>query len=267
MKKIILVLILLSSSVAYAGDPYVKTFYKGKNWTVEDYGITGEFKQCALKSSPFYADPEYPKFGYVYLLISYPSNNFTFCSENFGAYFTIAKKTRLQVDDGKSIVITPETPMPGKSIIDDMMKGVTAKVTVDFEVGAPDVFTFSLLGFTKAYNMLQACAAISSGPVKNDPPPQGSTEARQETATAQARGRKATQWAGVYVGMPADDVLKIHPKKETESESEVLGSDSEGLIVKWTYHGAYLILARREGKGTDSLGFSKCYRVAEIYLR
>ncbi|MBI4621104.1 MAG: hypothetical protein HY739_13235 [Desulfobacterales bacterium] len=44
IKKMILVLVLLSSSVAYAGDPYVKTFNKGKNWTVLEVGITGEFK-------------------------------------------------------------------------------------------------------------------------------------------------------------------------------------------------------------------------------
>ena len=56
MKKIIFVLILLLCSVAYAGDPYVKTFYKGKNWTILEVGITGEFKLCALRSSPFYLD-------------------------------------------------------------------------------------------------------------------------------------------------------------------------------------------------------------------
>jgi len=65
MKKIMLVLVLLSSSVTYAGDPYVKTFYKGKNWTVQEVGITGEFKQCALRSSPDYFDSKYPKYGSV----------------------------------------------------------------------------------------------------------------------------------------------------------------------------------------------------------
>jgi len=47
MKKIVLALILLSSVVAYAGDPYVKSFYTNKNWTVRQVGISGEFtKLC-----------------------------------------------------------------------------------------------------------------------------------------------------------------------------------------------------------------------------
>lgn len=75
------------------------------------------------------------------------------------------------------------------------------------------------------------------------------------------------EWEGVYIGMPADDVLKIHPKSETTEDSLVLGNDSEGLIVRWSYPGAYLTFAKREGEGTDSLGMSKCYRVIEIQLR
>lgn len=77
----------------------------------------------------------------------------------------------------------------------------------------------------------------------------------------------ALEWEGVYIGMPADDVLKIHPKSETTEEPVQLGTDSKGLIVRWSYPGAYLIFAKREGEGTDSLGFTNCYRVIEIELR
>lgn len=175
MKKIILVLVLLSSSVAYAGEPYVKTFNKGKNWTVLEVGMAGEFKQCALRSSPFYLDNgKDPKYGTTFLEISYPSNNVTFSGKNIGAYFKISKQATLQIDDGPSISIIPETPTPGKSIVDNMMKGMTAKITIDFGGGPLDIHTFSLLGFTKAYNMLQDCAGTPSGPAKNDLPPQGS---------------------------------------------------------------------------------------------
>lgn len=175
MKKILFVLILLSSSVSYAGDPYVETFYKGKNWTVLKVGMTGEFKLCALRSSPFYLDNgKNPKYGTTFLEISYPSNNVTFSGENIGAYFKISKQAKLQIDDEASISILPETPLPGKSIVNDMMKGMTAKITIDFGGGPLDIHTFSLLGFTKTYNMLQACAGTSSGPAKDDPPPQGS---------------------------------------------------------------------------------------------
>jgi hypothetical protein len=164
MKKIILVFVLLSSSVAtYAGEPYVKAFNKGKNWTVLEVGIAGESKQCALRSSPFYLDNgKDPKYGITFLEISYPSNNVTFSGENIGVYFKISKQAILKVDNGASISIIPETPIPGKSIIDNMIKGRTAKITIDFGSGPPDIHTFSLSGFSAAYNMLPACSGISA---------------------------------------------------------------------------------------------------------
>lgn len=163
MKKIVIIFVLLSVSfVAYAGEPYVKTYHKGKNWAVVEVGLSGEFKQCALKSAPFYLDNgKNPKYGTTFLEISYPSNNVTFSGENIGAYFKIYKKATLQVDDGPSISIIPGKPMPGKSIIDNMKKGMTAKITIDFGGGPPSIHTFSLLGFSASYNMLQDCSGIS----------------------------------------------------------------------------------------------------------
>ena len=159
MKAIMLGLVFLSSSVVYAGEPYVKTFYKGKHWKVLEVGIAGEFKQCALRSSPDYLDiGKNPKYGTTYLEVSYPSNNVTFSGENIGAYFRISKQTKLQVDDGVSVDIIPETPMPGKNIVDDMKKGRAAKIEIDFGSGDPSIHTFLLSGFTKAYKMLPACA-------------------------------------------------------------------------------------------------------------
>jgi hypothetical protein len=69
------------------------------------------------------------------------------------------------------------------------------------------------------------------------------------------------EWEGVYIRMCADDVLKIHPKSEATGEAEVLGTDDEGLIVKWNYPNASLILKRRWGE--DGI---YCYRVQEIQL-
>jgi hypothetical protein len=80
-------------------------------------------------------------------------------------------------------------------------------------------------------------------------------------------GTTVTEWEGVYIGMPADTVLRIHPQSETTEDPVLLGQDSEGLIVRWSYPGAYLIFALRDGEGTDSLGMSMCYRVIEIQLR
>lgn len=239
-KKIIFILVLLSSSVAYAGDPYVKTFYKGKNWSVLEVGISGEFKQCALRSSPFYLDNgKNPKYGTTYLEISYPSNNVTFSGENIGVYFKISKRVMLQVDDGESIAIIPETPLPGKSIVDNMMKGMTSKITIDFGGGPLDIHMFSLLGFTKAYNMLQACAGTSSGPVKDDPPPQGSH-------------------VEVKIGTPADTVLELRGKGIS---SRQVGRDENGLLVEWEYPDVSYLMGRRAQNGIEA------YRVIKITPR
>lgn len=177
MKKIMLALVLLSNAAAYAGDPYIKTFHKGKNWTVLQVGITGELKQCALRSSPHFLDKgKNPQYGTTHLEISYPSNNVTFSGENIGAYFRITKRVTLQVGEGKSFVITPETPMTEKSIVDNILssKGSSIKINIDFGSGDPGVHTFSALGFAEAYKMLPACAGISSARTKDEPTPQGS---------------------------------------------------------------------------------------------
>lgn len=161
MKRLMLAVALLSNAVAYAGEPYAKTFYKNKNWVVMQVGITGEFKQCALRSSPHYLDKaRNPQYGTTYVEISYPSNNVTFSGENIGAYFRISKRAKLQVDDGASFGITPDTPMPGKSILDNMLnsKGKAIKIEIDFGGGDPSIHTFSLSGFAEAYEKLPACA-------------------------------------------------------------------------------------------------------------
>jgi hypothetical protein len=78
-----------------------------------------------------------------------------------------------------------------------------------------------------------------------------------------------SEWEGVYIGMPADDVLRIHPNDDSLSPPEILGTDENGLIVQWSYPGANLILAIRRGtcpKGVD-LDSCSCYRVIEIRAR
>lgn len=255
MKNILLVLILFSSSVAFGGDSYEKTFYKGKNWTVIEYGITGEFKQCALQSSPNYLDSEYPQYGSVYLNISYPSNNVTFSGENIGAYFKITKKTRLQVDNGESIAITPETPIPGKSIIDSMMKGMTAKITVDFGGGSIDIHTFSLLGFTKTYNMLQACAGTSSGPVKDDPPPQGSR------VTLNIDSFLTSRFAKQY-GISKQDGWKL---RDGSYNNELSVSRLQETMLSVSTKGSNIVSSGIMFLGTTSLDNSRMTFVLEIF--
>lgn len=70
------------------------------------------------------------------------------------------------------------------------------------------------------------------------------------------------EWRGVHLGMCADEVLKIHPKSDTIGEPENLGTDANGLVVKWNYSEASLIFAKRQGQ----YGIT-CYRVQEIQLK
>lgn len=159
MKNLVLAFGVLTCLVAHAGEPYVKTYFKSKDWTVIQVGVVGEFKQCALRSSPHYLDKgKNPRYGTTYLEISYPSNNVTFSGENIGAYFRIAKQAKLQVDGGTSEGITPENPMQGKRIIDAMLKGKFVEIVIDFGSGDPSTHTFPLSGFEETYKKLPACA-------------------------------------------------------------------------------------------------------------
>jgi len=59
--------------------------------------------------------------------------------------------------------------------------------------------------------------------------------------------------------MPADDVLKVWA--QGSGGTELVGRDAEGLIVKWFYEDATVIMKRWE------MGGIYCYRGAEIRLR
>lgn len=95
------------------------------------------------------------------------------------------------------------------------------------------------------------------------------TSSPSQIPTSGVMESSITEWEGVYLGMPADDVLLIHPSDEATSPPEQIGSDSDGLIVRWSYPGAYLIIARREGSCPSNAGGTDCYcyRVIEIILR
>jgi hypothetical protein len=256
MKKIILVLVLLSSSVAYAGDPYVKTFYKGKNWTVLEVGITGKFKQCALRSSPDYLDNgKNPKYGTTYLEISYPSNNVTFSGENIGAYFRIAKQAMLQVDDGKSVAINPETPITGTSIIDSMVKGKAVKIEIDFGGGDPSIHTFSLLGFTQAYKMLQACAGIPSAQTNLVSPPDVSR------VTLNIDSFLTSGFAKQY-GIMKQDGWAL---RDGSFNNELSVSRLQGTMLSAITKGSNIVNAGVMFLGTSSLDASKMSFVLELF--
>lgn len=73
-----------------------------------------------------------------------------------------------------------------------------------------------------------------------------------------------TQWAGVTIGMPSDDVIKIHPASERLDAPVNLGTspiDSESLIVKWSYPGIDLIMVDWQRDGV------KRYRVRLVFVQ
>lgn len=76
-------------------------------------------------------------------------------------------------------------------------------------------------------------------------------------------------WEGIYVGMPAEDVLLVHPLEEMSQTPKMTGNDSDGLITLWSYPDAHIVMAKRVGecpKGEDSLE-CYCYRVIRIHSR
>lgn len=145
---------------AQGGEPFVKTVYKGKSWSVIQVGTGDGVTQCALRSAPNYLEPGTPKYGSVFLEVSYPSNHITLSGENLVMYFKISKRTTLRVGQGVAVVINPEVPMPGKAIIDSMLsaKGKVVRVEIDFGTGDPSMHTFPLTGFVESYGALLTCS-------------------------------------------------------------------------------------------------------------
>lgn len=162
MKKFICIATLaVIMANAQGGEPFVKTAHKGKGWAVIQVGTGNGVTQCALRSAPNYLEPGTPKYGSVFLEVSYPSNHITLSGENLVMYFKISKRTTLRVGQGAAVVINPEVPMPGKAIVDSMQaaKAKAVRVEIDFGTGDPSIHTFPLLGFSEAYIALQGCAA------------------------------------------------------------------------------------------------------------
>ena len=60
---------------------------------------------------------------------------------------------------------------------------------------------------------------------------------------------------GLYFGMAANDILNLLGKP---LRPELMGEDTQGLIVKWFYEDVVVILRRRER------GQTMCYRLTGI---
>ena len=88
--------------------------------------------------------------------------------------------------------------------------------------------------------------------------PSSTTVTPGPTATRWTSSRYVTSHRGVQKGMAADDVLEVWGKA---LRTEVVGEDTQGLIVEWVYADAVLVMARRTADGVT------CYRVIQIRLR
>ena len=114
---------------------------------------------------------------------------------------------------------------------------------------------------TTIYSGTELLIPAGDAPLDSSPTPSAlvtTPTARPPTPTRQPSPTPIQQLRGVYIGMPADDVLKVWGQGV---RTEVLGQDSEGLVVAWVYHDATLVMKR------SWLGGTYQYRVAEIRLR
>lgn len=153
---IALALVFWFSASAYSGGLYSKTIYKNKNWKVIESGIKGEFAVCVVDSSPHYLDKnQNPEYGSTTIRVT-QSGKIVFEGERIGAYFKIAKKTMIQVDDGLPLVIVPGLPTDATRIVEAMARGKKVKVSVDFGTGGIDIHPFTLSGFPEAYKKMMS---------------------------------------------------------------------------------------------------------------
>ena len=136
-----------------------------------------------------------------------------------------------------------------------------SSIASDFGTTVETIMDFNGLTSTTIYSGTELLIPAAGASLATSPTPstQVSTPtARPPTPTRQPSATPIQQLRGVYIGMPADNVLRIWGKGV---RTEVLGEDSEGLVVAWVYQDARLIMKR------SWLADTYQYRVAEIHLR
>jgi TM2 domain-containing membrane protein YozV len=166
-------------------------------------------------------------------------------------------------EKGRAANSTPQAPLAAPMV--QKPKSANTETRVGIILAIVFVVCFVVLAtglclFSRALNQPSLTPETSVGPTLDAPETSRPTETRDMAVS---------QWQGVHIGMPSDDVLRIHPKEETTAAAEVIGKDSDGLLVRHSYPGAYLILARRWGTCPQGVDEAECYcyRVIEIRLR
>jgi len=130
-----------------------------------------------------------------------------------------------------------------------------------FGTTAEAIMKLNGLSSTTIYSGTELLIPAGDTPLDSSLPPPAlvtTPTPRPPTPTRQPSPTPIQQLRGVHIGMPADDVLKVWGQGV---RTEVLGQDSEGLVVAWVYRDARLVMKR------SRLGGTYQYRVAEIRLR
>lgn len=152
------------------------------------------------------------------------------------------------------------TPMPAYTTYVVQSGDTLSGIAGQFGTTAEAIMELNGLTSTIIYSGTQLLIPSTDVPVSpptaiatssDTPTPRPPTPTRQPTPTP------LQEWRGVYIGMPADDVLKVWGQG---LRTNVLGQDTQGLVVEWVYQDATLTMKRwQEGRIT-------CYRVAKIRL-
>lgn len=166
MRRIFLALFLI---VGVVGTSHAQTIIDSryKDWDVSTVNQAGQ-KTCYITSSPKKESGNYKKRGAPYLLVTYRGKNNSDVSVSAGYPYKEGSNVNLKFDNGSSydLFTSPDTPRVAWAVdsrtdaqlIDRMKRGKNVDVRAHSRIGTFSKDTYSLLGFTKAFNrMRQLC--------------------------------------------------------------------------------------------------------------
>lgn len=158
-KFLSLILILTFSSASYAQT------LKGehKAWSVFTVKQSGE-KICYITSSPIKKTGNYKRRGEPYLLVTYRGKGISEVSSSSGYPYKKNSKVDLSLNKKASFKLFTSSDTPkmawakdvseDKRIISSMKKGSKLTIKGFSKLGTYSLDTYSLMGFTKAYNKM-----------------------------------------------------------------------------------------------------------------
>lgn len=152
--------LILSTSKSFASPP-VAVF---KDWTVFTT-IQGNKTLCYIASLPFQKDGNYRKRGEPFFTVTrVKKNTFNEVNATSGYIYKIGKDVEIEIDQKKFVLFPYEERAWASNrsediaIVNKMKSGLKMKVTGYSTLGTHSIDTYSLRGFTEAYNkMVSLC--------------------------------------------------------------------------------------------------------------